>query len=249
MKGVWHMPDCEILIGWDARERTAWEVCARSIIRNAALPPTIRPIGMGTLRGLYNRPTERRGQVLWDSISNAPMSTEFALARFFVPLVSRARWALFCDGDFMFRADVADLFALADPHFAVQVVKHHYHPTERLKMDGQPQTDYPCKNWSSLILWNLKHASANRIWNADANLRPGLWLQRFGWLHDDEIGELPVEWNWLEGSSDPAIEPKAVHFTRGTPDMPGHEDGLYAGEWCDYLSPRDSGEAKARIAA
>ena len=218
------MTDCEVFIGWDARERSAWEVCARSIMRHAAVPPAIRPIGIATLHGTYLRPFERRrgmagGSVLWDTISDAPMSTEFSLARFFVPLVARARWALFCDGDFMFRADVHELIALADPRYAVQVVKHEHHPAERTKMDGQPQTDYPRKNWSSLVLWNLGHAAARRLWKAEANMQPGLWLHRFGWLKDHEIGELPAEWNWLEGSSDPAVEPKAVHYTRGTPDM------------------------------
>ena len=209
----------EIFIGYDSRARTAWEVCARSIIRHSVLPPTISPIGMQTLEGRYRRGTERRDGVLFDTISNAPMSTEFAIARFFVPCVNRARWVLFVDGDFMFRSDVDELFALADPSFAVQVVKHRHHPTEIMKMDGQPQSDYERKNWSSLVLWNMKHAGNNRLWQQVLDLQPGLWFHQFGWLRDHEIGELPLEWNWLEGSSDPALSPKAVHYTRGTPDV------------------------------
>ncbi|MCR4331286.1 MAG: hypothetical protein NUV34_01060 [Sulfuricaulis sp.] len=229
------MPDCEVFIGWDDRERAAWEVCARSIIRNAAMPPTIRPISMQALReiGRYKRPTDRRDGVLFDEISNAPMATEFAIARFFVPLVARARWALFVDADFMFRADVAELFALADPRYAVQVVQHpDYAPHETIKMDGQPQSGYARKNWSSMMLWNMNHAGAAcRMSLHDANTRPGLWLHQFAWVHDGEIGALPAEWNWLEGISDPGIDPKAVHFTRGTPDIPGYENSAYADEW------------------
>jgi hypothetical protein len=213
------MSDREIFIGFDSRARSAWEVCARSIVRAAALPPTISPIGLATLDGAYRRPTERRGEILFDVVSGAPMSTEFALARFFVPCVSRARWALFVDGDFMFRADVAELFALADPKYAVQVVKHRHEPKEKNKMVGQVQTDYPRKNWSSLVLWNMKHAGNARLWQSDLDCQPGLWFHQFRWLHDAQIGELPEEWNWLEGHSDPAICPKAVHYTRGTPDM------------------------------
>ncbi|MCR4297501.1 MAG: hypothetical protein NUV75_01925 [Gallionella sp.] len=225
------MPDVEIFIGYDGRERTAWEVCARSIIRHAALPPTISPIGMGTLNGRYRRPTERVDGILIDKVSDAPMSTEFALARFFVPCVARAQLALFCDADFMFRADVAELFALADPRFAVQVVKHDYHPVDKIKMDGQPQSDYQYKLWSSLVLWNMVHAANKRLWQFDLDTRPGLWFHQFGWLRDDEIGEIDPSWNWLDGVSDPSIEPKAVHFTNGTPDMPGHENSLHAFEW------------------
>lgn len=220
----------EIFIGYDSRERAAWEVCARSIVRHAALPPTISPIGMGTLNGAYRRPTERRGGILFDTVSDAPMSTEFALARFFVPCVARAQWVLFCDADFMFRADVAELFALADHRFAVQVVKHDFHPADVVKMDGQPQTDYPRKNWSSLVLWNMAHAANKRLWQADLDTRPGLWFHQFGWLKDHEIGELPAEWNYLEGVS-AAADAKAVHFTAGTPDMPGHENSRHADEW------------------
>ena len=236
-----------MFVGFDERERTAWEVCARSIIRHAALPPTISPIGMGTLNGRYRRPTEQRDGILFDAVSNAPMSTEFALARFFVPTVARAHWALFVDTDFMFRADVAELFALADMRYAVQVVKHEHHPREHVKMDGQPQSDYAMKNWSSCVLWNMVHAANRRLWQDDLDHRPGLWFHQFGWLRDDEIGELPGEWNFLEGVSDPTIEPKAVHFTNGCPDMPGYENSLHAYEWCGYLSP--AREAKARIAA
>ena len=225
----------EILIGWDSREKRAWQVCAASIIAHAKVPPAIRPIGMQTLDGYYRRPTERNDRgILFDSISNAPMSTEFALARFFAPIVGRARWVLFCDADFMFRADVQELFDLADNRYAVQVVKHEHHPHESQKMDGQRQTDYDRKNWSSLCLWNMRHAGNRRIWLDDANKQPGLWLHQFAWLKDHEIGELPAEWNWLDGTSDDTVDPKAVHFTRGTPDMVGWERTVFSYEWNRY---------------
>ena len=51
------------------------------------------------------------------------------------------------------------------------------------------------------------------------------------WLMDEDVGSLDEKWNWLEGWSDPEIDPKIVHFTRGTPDMEGHENVPYADEW------------------
>ena len=227
----------EVLIGFDQREKRAWNVCARSIIFHAKIPPPIRPLGIQTLGELYKRPTEKRDGRLFDVISSAPMSTEFAIARFFTPIVGRERWVLFCDADFMFRDDINKILDFADSRFAVQVVKHNHVTTEEEKMDGQIQTNYPRKNWSSLMLWNMKHAGHKRIWLDDANTKPGLWLHQFSWLKDEEIGELPPEWNWLEGIDENKHNAKGVHFTRGTPDMfQGQGRGLpiYSGAWFDY---------------
>ena len=221
------MTDYEVFIGWDYRERLAWEICARSIIAHSVMPPPpIRPISMQALQAAG----------LWDVVSDAPMSTEFALARFFVPFMTRAHWAIFCDTDFMFRADIGELIAHADKRYAVQVVQHpDYIPRETMKMDGQPQLAYKRKNWSSLVLWNMSHAGARRLNQHDANVKPGLWLHQFMWLNAHEIGALPAEWNWLDGTSDTAINPKAVHFTRGTPDILD-KPMSYRKEWCDYIS-------------
>lgn len=223
----------EIVIGYDPRERVAWDVCARSILRHAKTPPSIRPIGIRTLGEEYARPTEVRDGRLWDVISEAPMSTEFALARFFVPLDSRDRLVLFCDCDFLFRADPHELVEHFDPKFAVQVVKHAQEGGGE-KMDGQVQTSYPRKNWSSLVLWNMHHAGNRRFWHGDVNRNPGLWLQQFGWLKDHEIGDLPAEWNHLVGVNPPNADAKGVHMTLGIPAMPGYENCEFADEWRSY---------------
>ena len=232
------MDDLEVFVGYDPRRLLAYNVTVRSIARHAPTVP-VRAIGLRTLReaGLYRRPTEQHGDILLDTLSGAPMSTEFAVARFFVPLMTRARWALFVDGDVMLRADVRGMLDLADDSFAVQVVKHDHQPRETVKMDGQRQLPYEMKNWSSVILWNMSHA-ANRIrlGVAEMNTEPGLWLHQFGWLKPHELGDLSADWNWLEGISDPAIEPKLVHYTRGTPDLPGYGDSAYADEWFRLLT-------------
>lgn len=228
-----------VFIGYDARQKMQWEVCAASIQRKAKCPVPVSPIGRIDLmaRGLYKRGQRHIRGIDYDLPSEAPVSTDFALARFWVPVLSeRAGWALFCDSDFLWRCDVRELMALADPRFAVMVVKHDYHPRDQQKMRGQPQTDYPRKNWSSLILWNLAHAGVSRLSDLDLMSRPGRWLHGFSWLEDKEIGELPEAWNWLDGHSPPTTQPKAVHFTRGTPDMEGWERTLYAPEWMAYAS-------------
>ena len=109
-------------------------------------------------------------------------------------------------------------------------VQHDHRPAETGKMAGLLQTVYWRKNWSSLML--LKPSRSAGLTRYRVNSQPGAWLHQLGWLSDEEIGALPEEWNWLEGWSDPSVEPKVVHFTRGTPDLgPELETIAYAEEW------------------
>jgi hypothetical protein len=234
------MKNCEFFFGFDSRESAAYEVCVRSLLRHASCEPRVHPILQAHARGLglYTRHQERRDGRLWDTISEAPMATEFAITRFLTPILAQSEWAVFGDSDFLWRADAAELLALADPRYAVMVVKHDYAPTESVKMDGQLQLLYARKNWSSLILWNCRHP-AHAALGQFVNEWAGRRLHAFEWLEDGLIGELPPEWNWLEGHSDPSLNPKAVHFTRGTPDMPGYESVPYSREWREVLESRD----------
>jgi lipopolysaccharide biosynthesis glycosyltransferase len=169
--------------------------------------------------------------VMWDVVSDAPMSTQHANARFFVPMLAKEGWALFVDGDVMFRSNVCRLFDKLDPAKAVYCVHHRHAPNSTVKMDGQTQTQYKRKNWSSVILFNCDHP-ANKALTLDVlNNTPGRDLHALFWLSDCDIGELDAGWNWLAGHSDPQIEPDIVHFTDGVPNMAGYENVPYADEW------------------
>lgn len=214
-------------------------MCEHSLRRRSSIPLDVRPVMLERLRraGLYGRPMERREQHLWDVISKAPMSTEFAISRFFVPLLAAQNglcegWALYCDCDFLWLSDVAELLAIADPTKALCCVQHRYEPPEKEKMNGQVQTRYARKNWSSLMLFNLAHSAHHCLTLEMLNTVPGRDLHRFCWLSDSEIGALPPDWNWLEGSL-PLVDqpPRVVHFTRGGPWMAGWEDVQYADLW------------------
>lgn len=93
-----------IWIGFDPREAAAFAVCRHSINRWLTQQIPVKGIVLSDLRrrGLYTRPTEVRsnGQ-LWDTISDAPMSTEFAISRFFTPLLAGGGWAMFLDCDML----------------------------------------------------------------------------------------------------------------------------------------------------
>lgn len=227
----------KVYIGHDPREDVAYRVAEASLRRRASGPVQVTPLRAEHLAavGMLQRPTDARADgdrpARYDLISNAPMSTEFAISRFVVPHLAQTGFALFVDADVLFLADVAELFALADPMKAVQVVKHDHRPMTGVKMDGQTQTAYPRKNWSSVMLWNCDHPANRRLSLHDVNHRRGLELHGFYWLHDAEIGELPPEWNWLVGEQPRPDVPKIAHFTNGTPNMQGREKSPHADIW------------------
>lgn len=100
-------------------------------------------------------------------------------------------------------------------------------------MDGQQQSVYPRKNWSSLMLMNCVHPSTRRLTPDVVNGQTGAYLHRMQWAADEEIGSLPVGWNWLEGWYDPVETgvPKAVHYTRGGPWFENFQDVDFGEEW------------------
>lgn len=231
-----------IFIGYDPRERDAFDVAVRSAQRH--LPPgypdiqglklfECRGYGLYTRKTYRNKTPEGRDQ-LYDAISEAPMSTEFAISRFLCPLLNPNGWSLFTDCDVMFRARLDDLFAQANDEYAVMCVKHNHQPLEATKMDGQEQTRYSRKNWSSVMLFNGRHPANKRLTLEMINTVPGRDLHRFCWLEDHEIGELGPEWNFLVGHTDPSVDAKIVHFTEGVPTMEGYANVDYADEWWGY---------------
>lgn len=232
----------QIYIGFDPRESAAFAV-ARQTVRYYGLRHwSTYGLVLSELQrqGLYTRPTERKitsdgRAILWDAISNAAMSTEHANARFLVPHINGSGWALFMDGDMLIRKNMSPMVTGLERRFAVYCVKHRHEPTNTVKMDGQVQSAYTRKNWSSFMIFNCDHPSNKKLTVEMVNSLPGRDLHRFCWLEDDEIGELPQAWNWLVGHSDPSIDPANVHFTDGVPDMAGYENVPYADEWRQQL--------------
>lgn len=214
----------DIYIGWDSREPIAYEVAKRTILDHASIPVRVTPIVLDELieKKAYTREVDPLA------------STEFTYSRFFTPwLAGYQGWALFCDCDFLFFADVANLLQYQDDSKAVACVKHDYRPKEGVKMDGKVQTTYPRKNWSSFMLFNCAHPSTRKLTPDLINRESGAYLHRMQWAADDEIGDIPVAWNWLEGWNDkPATgTPSAVHFTNGGPWFKNWQDVDYGDEW------------------
>lgn len=237
----------DIFIGYDGREHDAAEVCWKSLVRRSSLPVHVQFLKEPALRhvGFYDRPWHVVDGQRVDVRDGKPFSTLFSFTRFLVPsLMQHSGVALFVDLDFLFTADISGLFALADPKKAVQLVKHEHVPNEITKMDGQAQTKYWRKNWSSLILWNCGHPANARLTPREVNHQTGQWLHSFAWLDDEDIGEVPATWNHLAGvNPEPAdgVLPCGIHFTLGIPSMPGHHNAPYADLW---RAERDSRRAE-----
>lgn len=220
-----HPSAVSVYVGWDAREVWAYEVACHSLLKRSSVPVRITPLRLRPLElaGLIRRPRSVKHGRMWDHVSDAPMSTEFANSRFLTPLLAQSGWALFVDCDVVFLEDVAALFALADDEYAVMCVQHDSltGQGDGWKMDGQMQTDYPRKNWSSVMLFNCDHPANRGLSLERINGLPGRDLHRFCWLDDRWIGALPAEWNWLVGVQSRPPTPKLAHFTLGGPWLPG----------------------------
>jgi len=192
-----------IFVGFDPRETVAFHVLAHSIQARASVPVSVIPLALSQLEGLIWR--ER----------NPLQSTDFSFSRFLTPYLAEYQgWAVFMDCDMLVLDDIANLWALRDPEYAVQVVQHDHRPKETTKFLGQPQSQYEKKNWSSVMLFNCEKCTA--LTPDYVNTATGLDLHRFKWLgSDDEIGALPARWNHLVGY-DPTVpesEVSNLHYT------------------------------------
>ena len=217
----------KVFVGYDPREDIAYQVCKHSILTKQP-NAEVRPLVQKELRdaGWYTRPVDKLA------------STEFTFTRFLVPeLCNFEGWALFMDCDMILTTDIAELFAQADDQYAVMCVQHDYKPKQGTKMDGQTQTVYPRKNWSSVMLINCGHPSNQQL-DMDLVNSPeinGAYLHRFSWLNDEEIGKLDHTWNYLVGVYDDIEKPKLIHYTEGGPWFENYRNCEFHEEWKTQL--------------
>ncbi len=211
-------------IGYDAKEDIAYRICKYSLLKRASTKVKVFSLKLDELiaKKLYTRTLDPLA------------STQFTYSRFLVPkLMNYTGWAVFCDCDFIFLDDVNNLIKNLDNSKALYCVQHDYTPKEKHKMDGQKQTIYPRKNWSSFILFNCSHPSTKNLTVETVNNENGAYLHQFKWCKNEEIGKLDERWNWLEGwtSNHNNNKPFAVHYTRGGPWFSEWQDVEYAKEW------------------
>lgn len=214
----------KVFIGYDSREDIAWQVCRHSLMRHSDKDVAVIPLRQAVLRelGLYTRPHD------------AGATTEFSLTRFLTPyLAAQGGWTIFSDCDFLYTRNIKEVVANLDPAKALYCVQHDYVPAHSVKMDGQQQSSYPRKNWSSFMIFNCDHADVQALTPEVVNSASPAFLHRFEWITEDRaIGALPLEWNFLEGEyPKPERTPAVIHFTNGGPWFEKWQDVDYADLW------------------
>jgi hypothetical protein len=213
----------KVFIGYDPVESVAWHTMAASIYRHSTRPVAIVPVNLRNLGGVYTRERDPK------------QSNEFSFSRFLVPyLCNFEGHGIFFDCDMMLRTDIAEIFSAMEsqPGKAVYVAKHTYEPRDGVKYLNAVQYKYPRKNWSSVVLWDCGHEKNKLVTPEFVNTADPMMLHRFGWLGDDEIGELDVRWNWLVGEyGEPPVDVKNVHWTVGGPYFEEYKNADFAQEW------------------
>lgn len=206
-----------LFCGYDERESIGFSVFAHSVIARASKPVAITPLSsMGLPQG----------------------SNTFTLSRFLVPyLMGFKGHAIFVDGcDMLMLGDIAELDALFDNRFAVQVVQHEEYATRhRRKYVGTPMEcqnrNYGRKNWASAMIVNCEHL----LWigvgpDQVAKCLPLPLLQFFG-LDGTTVGALPAEWNVLVDEGQDGAAAKLLHWTAGIPAFDHYRNAPRAELW------------------
>jgi len=213
-----------LYVGFYPREACVYHVFTQSVIETASDPVQFIPLHSPMLS---NFDGQQDG-------TNA-----FIFSRYLVPyLQGYDGWALFCDGDMLVTEDIYKLWSLRDKTKAVQVVKHDYETNHPRKYIGTPlandNLNYPRKNWSSVMLFNCGHRSNQILTPEFVAEAGGPMLHRFQWLNDDEIGELPEDWNHLVGEYEPK-HARIYHHTLGSPAFEHYAQCESSKQWNECL--------------
>ena len=214
-----------LYVGYDSREACVYHTFCQSVIEHASGPVQFVPLHKPML----------------DNFDGQQDGTNaFIYSRYLIPhLQNFEGFAIFCDGDMHVNADIYELYELRDESKAVQVVQHNYKTSQVKKYVSTPienyNVDYKRKNWSSVVIWNCAHPSHGILTPRFVSEAGGITLHRFQWLNDDEIGELPTEWNWLVGEYPDRDDAKLYHHTLGSPGFTYYYDCHSSKEWNGYL--------------
>lgn len=202
-----------VFIGWDSREAECADILTYTLRKQSSVPLDIRYLKLGELD--FSRPDDPR------------QSTEFTYTRFLVPEICGYEGkAVFMDCDMICLGDMKQLEDLDMSDHALRVVKHDYRPTASTKMDGQQQTVYPRKNWSSLMLMNCAKL---QLWTTEiVQTQTGAYLHRFEDIPDEQIGEIPNTWNTLDWMNE---DTNLIHYTSGGPWFEECKDHPFAKTW------------------
>ena len=211
-----------VFTGYDTREAFGTWVWQHSVLKRISCPVSFTVLDKRTMSS-YSQLYQLGG-------SNQFIYSRFAaadIAHYSGPPV------IFADGaDMVCTVDLKTILDEAQYGMAVQVVKRpDYQPTPVKYLGTEMESAnraYHCKQWSSVMLIQPSHCGWRRInWEMKD---PAYW-QEFGWLRDNEIGELDPTWNRLVDEGDPVDDAKIMHFTLGIPAMRAYRSSPGAEKW------------------
>jgi lipopolysaccharide biosynthesis glycosyltransferase len=212
------METINIILGFDQREAIAYHVFCQSVLEKVSRPVRFLPLARGSLSEYQEKHSDG--------------SNSFTYSRFLCPYLMGYRGhVIYADGDMVCNADIAELWDLRDASKAVQLIKHDYSTKANKKYFGNKNENYPRKNWSSVVIWNCEHSKNRQLTPEFIDSQTGAFLHRFQWLDDDEIGGLPIEWNWLATEYESNLDAKLIHYTLGTPCFREYEKSEMAEFW------------------
>jgi len=213
----------KIVVGFDQRESVAYHTFTQSIIEKSSVPVSFIPLAINALKDYKETHTDK--------------SNDFIYSRFLSPHLNGFEgWAIFADGDMICQSDIKELWDLKDESKAILVVKHDYQTKAHKKYLGNINENYPRKNWSSVILWNCSHSKHKILTPEFVASQTGKYLHRFSWLDDSDIGELPIDWNWLAIEYPENKNAKLIHYTLGTPCFKEYKNTEMADLWYENYS-------------
>lgn len=204
----------KVFIGYDPKEKDAYDVLEYSIKRHASKELEIIPLNLTALRnsGIFTR--ENVG------------TTEFSMTRFLVPFLSNYEGvSIFMDCDMLCKTDLTPLFLVGSK--TVYCVQHDYTPTPGKKAMGE-NVPYPRKNWSSFMVFNNSKCKALTL--DYVNTASPADLHRMTWANED-IGALDAELNWLVGEYPHNDNALILHYTLGTPCFEEYKNCDHSEEW------------------
>lgn len=215
-----------VFCGYDAREAVGFHVFCHSMIKRASKPVRIIPLAsMGLPEG----------------------SNSFTMSRFLVPSLMKFQGhAIFADAcDMLMLGDVAELDAMFDDRYALQVVKHPEYVSEHQRkyigteMECE-QSNYPKKNWASLQIVNCDRM-VNWYTPRSLSAIPPIDMLQFAHYDDHEIGALPPEWNVLIDEGHPRDGAKLLHWTAGIPTFKHYRNARASADWFAELDEMTGG--------
>ena len=210
-----------LFIGYDPRESLGYSVCVNSIIRHTTSPLAITPLSLKNLSDIYTE-------------NHTDGSTEFTYTRFLIPyLMNYTGWAIFMDSDIVTTTDINELWQCSKQHSdkAIICVHHDYKTKAGSKFFGSANRDFYRKNWSSVMLINCAHPKNRVLTPKMINSSTGAELHQFTWLDDNDIGSLPIEWNWLVDEFGANDKAKIIHYSLGTPFLEEYKNTPMADVW------------------